>query len=104
MQLSDETHDYTCSTCRQRGGVCMEALWLSQRVARGLALRATELPADFELTASTRFTGCARECHVALSVSGQRVTVRTGPDGTGAEVTAERRPERGARRVLALGA
>lgn len=93
MRLSDETHEYHCATCRQRGGVCMEALWLSQRVARGLVLRATELPEDFELTSHTSFTGCSRICTVELKVTGQRVHVRTGPDGVGVDVTAERRAD-----------
>ena len=100
MRLSDETHDYHCSTCQQRGGLCMEALWLSQRVARGLATRAADLPEGFELTATTRFTGCARDCAVELSVTGQRVEVATRTDGANARVIADRRADRS----LAVGA
>lgn len=95
MRLSDDTHDYHCSHCRQRGGICMEALWLSQRVARGLAERADILPEGFELTSQTEFTGCGRTCAVSLLVEGLRVEVLSGlsdgRDPAAARVTAEYR-------------
>ena len=94
MRLSDTTHDYHCSTCRHRGGMCMEALWLGQRVARGLAARASDLPEEFELTSETVFTGCGRACAVLLSVRGMEVEVMSGPH--------PRDPQDSAARVLAL--
>lgn len=95
MRLSDDTHDYECSHCQQRGGVCMEALWLSQRVARGLAERADILPEGFGLTSETQFSGCGRTCRVRLLVDGLRVEVISGladgRDTASARVTAEYR-------------
>lgn len=99
MRLSDDTHDYLCTECRQRGGPCLEALWLSQRVARTLAARAAELPEGFELVSQTRFNGCARDCTVDLRVTGQAVEVASGPDDRLARVKAERRLDR----ALAVG-
>lgn len=80
-RFSDDHHDYDCSHCHTRGGPCLEALWLAQRLARGLAARASELPAEFELTSETSFRGCGRDCAVRLHVSGTALEIACGQPG-----------------------
>lgn len=81
MKLSDATHDYGCDACGSTGGVCMEALWMARRLAAGIADRAAILPEDFELVSQTRFTGCGRDCAVALRVTPTVVEVTSGTQG-----------------------
>jgi len=76
--LSDDHHDYECSQCRSRGGPCLEALWLAERVARGLAARADALPAEFELTSETLFRGCGKDCAVRLRIRGTSLDIACG--------------------------
>lgn len=84
-RLSDDHHDYDCSRCNSRGGPCLEALWLAQRLARSLAARAADLPAEFELTSETSFRGCGRHCAVRLRVSGTALDIACDPPGSAAQ-------------------
>jgi hypothetical protein len=88
MRLSDDSHDYHCTECGTTGGVCLQALALCQRLARGLAANEAKLPAGFELRSDTLFTGCARRCQVRLQVMGTTVALECG--GAGAAVLARR--------------
>jgi hypothetical protein len=90
MLLSDDTHDYTCTRCGSTGGVCMQALALGQRIARGLAANERHLPEGTELRCETLFTGCGRDCTVRLDVAGTTVAITCGR--TGAAVRATRQP------------
>lgn len=81
MRLSDDNHEYNCTLCGDTGGVCMQALALSRRMAEGLAANADRLPDGFELTSQTEFTGCARTCHVRLQVVGTTVSLEAGQYG-----------------------
>jgi hypothetical protein len=81
MRLSDDSHDYHCAECGTTGGVCLQGLALSQRIARGLAANSDRLPEGFELTSETLFTGCARECRVRLQVLGTTVALDCGTAG-----------------------
>ncbi len=84
-RFSDDHHDYDCSRCPSRGGPCLEALWLAQRLARGLAARAADLPAEFELTSETAFRGCGRDCTVRLRVSGTALDIACDAPGDDAQ-------------------
>ncbi|MGY6412093.1 MAG: hypothetical protein ACXIUV_13855 [Alkalilacustris sp.] len=97
MQLSDATHDYACTRCATTGGVCMEALWLARRLAAGVTGRLAQLPADFELSSSTRFSGCGQDCAVALHVTANEVEIASGRGG--ARITATPHPVAGAVRA-----
>lgn len=90
MRLSDRNHDYLCTLCGTTGGVCLQGLALSQRVARGLAANEGRLPEGFELVSETLFTGCGRDCPVQLRVEGTTVTLDCGRQG--AAVVALRHP------------
>ncbi len=87
MHLDDATHAYTCQRCGTTGGVCMEALWLAQSVAAGVAARTQQLPGDFELLSTTRFTGCDRSCTVRLRVTADTVAVTAGSQGARIDAT-----------------
>ncbi len=89
MQLSDATHDYACTRCRATDGVCMEALWLARRLAASLTARARDLPEDFEIASTTRFSGCDRDCGVELRLTGRSVCVTPGSAGARVEATAQ---------------
>ena len=86
MHISDRTHDYDCATCRHTGGVCLEALWLCQRIASSLEARCGSLPETFFLRSQTVFQGCGRDCAAELSLGDERIEIACGldgPDGNG---------------------
>jgi hypothetical protein len=81
MRLSDDSHDYHCTLCGTTGGVCLQGLSLSQRIARGLAANGPRLPESVELVSETLFTGCGRDCAVRLRIVGTSVTLDCGQQG-----------------------
>lgn len=83
MQLSDEHHDYECTRCGRTGAPCMQALWLAQRVALGLAGNAGRLPEAYEVISETVFTGCGQNCRARLTVTEAGIGVDCArPDAT----------------------
>ena len=94
MELTDATHDFACVRCGATDGVCMEALWLARRIAGEISARADSLPADFEVTADSRFLGCDRDCAVRLRITAAAVEVASGSHGARVEASLRRRPVR----------
>lgn len=79
MQLRDARNSYDCTECRDTGGVCMQALWLGRRVARGVEIGRGMLGRDFDLRSYARFDGCGRECPVSLRIRADSVEVTCAP-------------------------
>ncbi|WP_212523550.1 hypothetical protein [Actibacterium sp. MT2.3-13A] len=81
MIWADDTHEYSCSTCRHSGAPCPAAAQLAERLAAALRLSAPFTAEDFEVTGSGRLTGCARSCAALYVASTRAVRVYCDVDG-----------------------
>lgn len=62
MIWADDTHEFSCTTCRHSGGPCPAAARMAERLVTALRLSEPFTADDFEITGSGRLTGCPRSC------------------------------------------
>ncbi|MGC9370011.1 MAG: hypothetical protein ACP5DX_10775 [Paracoccaceae bacterium] len=69
MIWADDTHDFSCTTCRHSGAPCPAAARLAERLTAALRLSDPFTAEDFEITGSVRLTGCERSCAALYAAS-----------------------------------
>lgn len=62
MIWADDTHDFSCTTCRHSRAPCPAAAQLAERLVTALRLSEPFTADDFEITGSGRLSGCERSC------------------------------------------
>lgn len=69
MILTDETFDYSCTSCPRTGTPCAAGMRLAKQLGRALTAGGSALPDDFEMTGHGRLDGCCGDaCGVVYSL------------------------------------